>query len=69
MWSLKEYRRKLRQTLVSYQDALAKGGHCVISMYKNLKAPPVWDMVIEIFDIVDETHIQQKNQGWIYKYL
>lgn len=63
------YSKHPLETLVSYQNALVDGGHCVISMYKNLRAPPVWDMVIEIFDIVDETHIQQKNQGWISRLL
>ena len=63
------YSRHPLQTLVSYQNALANGGHCVISMYKNLKAPPIWEMVNDIFDILDETHIHQRNQGWIIRLL
>ncbi len=63
------YSKHPLQTLVSYQDALAKGGHCVISMYKNLKAPPIWEMTSDIFDVLDETHTHQKNQGWITRLL
>lgn len=63
------YSKSPLQTLVSYQKALSSHGCIAVSMYKNLRAAKIWEIISEEFETIDETHIQQKNVGWICRLL
>ena len=63
------YSKSPLQTLIAYQKAMSSEGFIAVSMYKNLRAAKIWDMINETFETIDETHVQQRNAGWICRLL